>query len=113
MLDHLFGHCLTQESGNPPEPLCRGGKRGGAREHCSQKEMDQTSLGRRIPAKSTAFVAILIKRAIYCTSAVGPMKNRFFFFVINIKEYVLKYRKIPSAEGYKNNELCIAFSCTG
>ena len=53
------------------EDIIRGGKRGGAREHCSQKEMDQTSLGRRIPAKSTAFVAIFIKRAIYCTSAVG------------------------------------------
>ena len=75
--------------------------------------MDQTSLGRRIPAKSTAFVAIFIKkRAIYCTSAGGPIQNRFFFFVIDIKEYVLKYRKIPSAEGYKN-ELYIAFSCTG
>ena len=48
----------------------RGGKRGGAREHCSKKEMDRTLLGRRIQAKSTALVAIFIKRAGYRTSAV-------------------------------------------
>ena len=48
----------------------RGGKRGGAREHCSKKEMDRTLLGRRIQAKSTALVVIFIKTAIYRTSAV-------------------------------------------
>ena len=42
----------------------RGGKRGGAQEHCSQKEMDKTTLGRRIQAKSTALVAIYVKRVI-------------------------------------------------
>ena len=63
----------------------RGAKRGGAREHCSQKEMDRTLLGRRIPAKLTVLVTILIKRAIYCTSEVGPMRNRFFSSAINLK----------------------------
>ena len=53
----------------------RGGKRGGAREHCSQKEIDKTTLGGRIWAKFTALVLIFIKSAIYCTFAVGPMKN--------------------------------------
>ena len=38
----------------------RGGKRGGAREHCSQKEMDKTTLGRRIQAKFTALALIFI-----------------------------------------------------
>ena len=65
--------------------LVRGGKRGGAREHCSQKEMDRTTLGRRIQAKSTALVAIFKKRDVYRTSAVGPMKNSFFSFAINFQ----------------------------
>ena len=63
----------------------RGGKRGGAREHCSQKEMDRPILGRRIRAKLTALVAIFIKWVIHRTFAVGPMKNRFFFFALNLK----------------------------
>ena len=75
--------------------------------------MDQTSLGRRIPDKSTAFVAIFIERTMYCTSAIGPVrKDSFSLSLIKVirvrakyislsKEYVLKYRKIPSAEGYK------------
>ena len=66
----------------PDSSVARGWKRGGAREHCSQKEIDQTILGRRIPAKFTALVAIFIKRAIYRTFAVGQMKNRFFSFII-------------------------------
>ena len=44
-------------------------KWGGAWEHCSQKEVDQTILGRGILAKSTAFVAIFIKRAGGCLGA--------------------------------------------
>ena len=64
--------------------VIRGGKRGGAREHCSQKEMDGTIFGRRIWVKSTALVAICIKKeAIYRIYAVKPMKNRFFSFAIN------------------------------
>ena len=63
-------------------PRARGGKRGGAREHCSQKEMDRVNIGRRILVKSPAIVKIFIKKAIYHTSAVGPMKNRFFSFAI-------------------------------
>ena len=63
--------------------VVRGEKRGGAGEHCSQKEMDQTLLGRRILAKFTALVAIFIKRANYRTIAVGPMKNRSFSFAKN------------------------------
>ena len=59
-------------------PHSIGAKRGGAREYCSQKEMDSTLLGRRILAKFTALVTIFIKMAIYFTSEVGPMKNRFF-----------------------------------
>ena len=53
----------------------RGGKRGGAWEHCSQKEMDGTIFVRRIWAKFTALVANFIKMAIYRTFAVGPIKN--------------------------------------
>ena len=48
----------------------RGGKRGGAREHCSKKEMDQTILGRRILAKSTALVTIFTKKAFNPISTV-------------------------------------------
>ena len=59
----------------------RGGIRGGAREHCSQKKMDRTIFGRRILAKFTALVVIFIKRAIYHTSAVGPMKNTLSFAI--------------------------------
>ena len=44
--------------------VVRGGKRGGAREHCSQREMDGTILGRRIWAKFNALAAIFVKRAI-------------------------------------------------
>ena len=40
--------------------LGRGGKRGGAWEHCSQKEMGRTFFGRRIWAKLTALVAIFV-----------------------------------------------------
>ena len=95
----------------------KGGKRGGAWERCSQKEMNRTSLVRRIWAKFTALVANFIKMAIYRTFAVAPRKNRFFFLplICNIivlvkyisipKEHILKCTKIPSAEGYKNNEL--------
>ena len=42
----------------------RGAKRGGAWEHCSQKEMDQTILGRKILAKSTALVEIFVKKSL-------------------------------------------------
>ena len=93
--------------------VCRGGKRGGAREreHCSKKEMDRTILSRRIWAKFTILVSIFIKRAIYRTFLVGPMKNRSYFEILKSlwymfisKEHILKYRKIPSAEGYKENE---------
>ena len=51
--------------------LTRGGKRGGAREHCSKKEVDQTILGRRILAKCTALVTIFKKKAFNPTSSVG------------------------------------------
>ena len=47
----------------------RGGKRGGAREHCSQKEIDRIDHGRRIKDKSTI---ILVKRVIYLTFTDGP-----------------------------------------
>ena len=36
-------------------------------------------LGRRIWAKFTSLVVIFIKRAIYCSFAVGPMKKRLSF----------------------------------
>ena len=54
--------------------LFRGGawqrwKRGGAREHCSQKEIDRIDHGRRIKDKSTI---ILVKRVIYLTFTDGP-----------------------------------------
>ena len=65
--------------------VVRGGKRGGAREHGSQKEMDKTTIGRRIRAKFTAPVTIFINRAIYRISAVGLMKNRLFFSALNLK----------------------------
>ena len=65
--------------------MSRGAKRGGAREHCSQNEMDQTILGRRILAKFTALVAIFIKRAIYRTFKDGPMKNKFFSLALTSK----------------------------
>ena len=65
--------------------LSRGGKMGGAREHCSQKEMDKTILGRRIRAKFTALVAIFVKRACNRTFAAGPMKNEFSIFALNLK----------------------------
>ena len=39
----------------------------------------RTILDRRIWAQFNALVAIFIKGAIYCTFAVGPMKNIFFF----------------------------------
>ena len=42
----------------------RGAKRGGAREHCSHKEMDRIDHGRSIWDKSTALVAIVINRVI-------------------------------------------------
>ena len=58
----------------------RGGKRGGAWEHCSKKEMDRTIFVRKIWAKFTALVANFIKMAIYRTFAVAQRKNRFFFF---------------------------------
>ena len=50
----------------------RGAKRGGAREHCSQKEMDRIDHGRRIWDKSTALVAISVKRVIFPTFTHGP-----------------------------------------
>ena len=53
-----------KENETPP----RGGKRGGAWEHCSQKEMDGTIFGRRIGAKSTALVAICIKKRLFIAS---------------------------------------------
>ena len=43
------------------------------------KKMDGTIFGRRIVAKSTALVAIFIKKANYHIYAAKTMKNRFFF----------------------------------
>ena len=71
--------------------LGRGGKRGGAWEHCSQKELDWTILGRRILVKSAALVAIFTKKAIYRTSTAGPftsIENIFHF-----EDNILKYRE--------------------
>ena len=45
--------------GNHHTPYTRGAKRGGALEHCSQKEMDRAILVRRIWLKFTALVEIL------------------------------------------------------
>ena len=73
--------------------LCvRGGKRGGAREHCSQKEMDRAIIGRRILVKSPALVMIFSKKAIYHTAAVGPMMNRFFSFANKWKQIYCKVK---------------------
>ena len=60
----------------------RGQKRGGAREHCSKKEMDRIIPGRRIWSFSTALVAILINRAIY--PSVEVLIKRIFFCEIDI-----------------------------
>ena len=60
----------------------RGAKRGGAREHCSKKEMDRIIPGRRIWSISTALVAILINRAIY--PSVEVLIKRIFFCEIDI-----------------------------
>ena len=59
----LFGLIHPKNVGSQPQRAVstRGGKRGGAREHCSQKEMDKTILGRRILVQSTALEAILRK----------------------------------------------------
>ena len=112
----LFGRVWPHLTGFgplwPDSSVPSSGKRGGAREHCSQKEMDRTNLGRRIWAKFTALVAIFIKRAIYRTFLIGPMKNRFLFWNIKVlmkymfisKEHILNYRNIPSAEVYKENQ---------
>ena len=80
----------------------RGGKRDGAREHCSKKEMDKTSLGRRIRAKLTALVLIFKKRAILPLILNIKVLIKCIFIY---KEHISKYRKIPSSEGYKNNDL--------
>ena len=53
--------------GNHHTPYTRGAKRGGALEHCSQKEMDRIDHGRRIWDKSTSLVANIIYRVIYPT----------------------------------------------
>ena len=45
----------------------RGAKKGGAREHFSQKEMDRMDHDRRIWNKSTALVTISVNRVIYPT----------------------------------------------
>ena len=45
----------------------RGATRGGAREHCSQKEMDRIDLGGRMREKSAALVVISETRVIYPT----------------------------------------------
>ena len=79
-IDNFFLHQNGVEFGLVS--IGRGGKSGGAWEHCSQNEMDRTILGRRIWAKFTALVAIFIKRAIYCTFLVGPMKNRSYFEIL-------------------------------
>ena len=50
----------------------RGAKRGGAREQCSQKEMDRIDHDRRIWDKSTAHVAISVERLINPTFTDGP-----------------------------------------
>ena len=75
----------------------RGGKRGGAREHCSKKEMDQTILGRRILAKCTALVTIFMKKAFNPTFAVGLMyKIKFFWLTLPQKNSILYIS--PTAE---------------
>ena len=67
--------------------LTRGAKRGGAWEHCSQKENDQTILDRRILTKSTALVVIFMKKAFYPTSAVG-LDSFPLTLIDNIKVHV-------------------------
>ena len=52
--------------------MSRGAKKGGAREHCSQKDMDRIDHGRRIWDKSTALVAIIINWVIHPTFTDGP-----------------------------------------
>ena len=52
----------------------RGTKRGGAREHYYQKEMDRIYHCRRIWDKSTALVTISVNRVIYQTFTDGPNK---------------------------------------
>ena len=53
----------------------RGGKTSGAWEHCSQKELDQTILVRKILPKCNTLVTIFMRKAFYPTSVVGLMKN--------------------------------------
>ena len=65
--------------------LGRGGKRGGAREHCSQKEMAGTIFGRRIWDKSTALVTTFIRKAIHRIYAVKPI---IIILIGNIKVLV-------------------------
>ena len=67
----------------PQKSKGRGAKRGGAREHCSKKEMDRIIPGRRIWSISTALVAILINRAIY-PSVVEVLIKIIFFCEIDI-----------------------------
>ena len=60
------------------DPGSRGGKRGGAREQCPQKEMDNTDPDRRIWDKSTALVTISVNRVIHPTVTVGPKRMNPF-----------------------------------
>ena len=65
-----FVHCLNvyikkrYQFEPTMDPGSRCGKRGGVREQCPQKEMDNTDPDRRIWDKSTALVTISVNRVI-------------------------------------------------
>ena len=104
--------------------LVRGAKRGGAQEHCSQKDMDRTILGRRILAKSTALVSIIKKKVFLLHFCSWTNEELILLPLIENNKVLLKYipylktilkfiGKILSADRYINNELYVTFSCTG
>ena len=65
---NLFSSILLHCASRPHQRW----KKGGAQEHCSQKEMNRINHGRRIPDKSTALVAIFINGAIHPMFPDGP-----------------------------------------
>ena len=67
---------------------CRGAKRGGAWEQCSQKEIDRIDLGRRIWDKSTPLVTISVNRVIYPIVTDGANRMNYSSAVISEKIYI-------------------------
>ena len=71
---HTYPYKTIHGNTYPYKTIHRGAKRGGAREHSSQKEMDRIDHGRRIWDKCTALVMISKNMVIYPTFTDGPKK---------------------------------------